>query len=248
MREENEDNYNEAEAAAFLGSSSGCRTMADGTLRITVDLAPLDAIGAFTAFGAPGSPVALARISNSAALEEGRPKTGKPVKGPYGEYAKKLVQSGFFRSPAVWAGIGTDEEYLEWVKHQKCAKSGDFSEYHDDGEAYNIPAHVRRVEHGSGTAIKPEYSAIPLTNIWHQKAHQMGDSVVGDELWWDKMRIHYVSQWAYETMKAKMGYDSYTDMAPHRLVDWAKQHELTQYLPMSYINAETEIHAEMDDS
>jgi hypothetical protein len=48
--------------AAFLGATARAQTMADGSLRITIDLNPDDAIGAFTAFGSPGSPVAVARI------------------------------------------------------------------------------------------------------------------------------------------------------------------------------------------
>jgi len=218
----------EEDAAAYLGSSSGARTMADGTLRITVDIPPADAIGAFTAFGSPGSPVALARLTNEAALEEGRP--GKPAKGPFGEYAKALVLSGFFRTPKIWESIGTDEEFLTWVRQQKSAYSGKFSMF-IDGVGSCVAAHVRHVEHGSGTAIKPPFSAIPLTDDEHREAHQKGDSVLGDREWWDKKRIKYVSQWAYETLKEKMGYDSYTEMAPHRLIDWAKQRELVHYLP-----------------
>ena len=238
-----EDFGSEEQKAAFMGASSSAKTMADGTLRVTIDLAPMDAIGAFTAFGAPGSPVAIARINNDTAVEEMRPKVDKPVKGPYGEYARKLVQSGFFRVPAVWAAAGSDAEYLAWVKRQRCAKSGGFSEFHDDGEAYCIPAHVRRVEHGSGTAIKPEYSAIPLTNIWHQKAHQEGDSVVGDEEWWMRMRVKYVAQWAYETIKETLGFESYTDISPKTLVEWASD-EILQYLPKSIIDGASESESE----
>ena len=233
--------------AAFLGATARAQTMADGSLRITIDLNPDDAIGAFTAFGSPGSPVAVARIQSEVALEEGRPKTDKPAKGPFGEYAQKLVQSGFFKSPDVWEGIGTDEEFLEWVRSQKSAKSGKFSMF-VEGVGTCVAAHVRRVDLGSGTGIKPEFSAIPLTNDEHQLAHQKGDSAIGDDDWWRRKRIKYVEKWAYETLKRKMNYDSYTDMAPHRLVAWASQRELTQYLPLSYINAETEIHEEVDVS
>jgi hypothetical protein len=241
----NEDIDSESAPAAFLGSSSSAKTMADGTLRITIDLAPGDAIGAFTAFGKPGSGVAIARISDQVAVEAERPKK---VKGPYGEYAKYLVQSGFFRSPDVWANVGSDKEYLEWVKQQPSAISGEFSEFHDTGEQYCIPAHIRRVQHGSGTAEKPPYCALPLTNAEHQQTHQHGDTSLRPEEWWDKQRIKYVSKWAYETLKRKMGYDSYTDMAPHRLVDWASQRGLTQYLPMAYINAEAETATHEEES
>jgi len=215
--------------AAFMGSTSSAKTMADGSLRISIDLSPGDSIGAFTAFGSPGSAVALARLTNSAAIEEERPKVSP--KGPYGNYARDLMKSGFFRAPAVWAGCGTDAEYLDWVKHQPSALSGDFSEWHDDGEAYSIPAHVRRVENGSGTAIKPPYSAIPLTNEEHQRTHLHGDSAIGSETWWEQNRVKYVSDWAWTALKEKLGFESYTLIPPGRIVSWANLHQCEQYLP-----------------
>lgn len=217
---------------AIMGNSSKCATMADGSLRVQVDIRPELAQKAFQMFGTPGSAIALARLTDAAAVENERP--GKPKKGPHGEWAKLLVQSGFFRTPKIWEAIGTDMEYLGWVKRQKSAKSGEFSEYHDNGEAYCIPAHVRRVEHGAGTAIKPPYCAIPLTNAEHQLAHAQGDIAVGDELWWDKKRIKYVSQWAYETLKQKLFESSYTDISPQVMIRWATKHGVADLLPMRY--------------
>ena len=43
-------------------SSTACKTMADGTLRITVDVEPRHAQAAFALFGSPGVPMALARL------------------------------------------------------------------------------------------------------------------------------------------------------------------------------------------
>lgn len=232
------------EKAAFLGSTARAQTMADGSLRITIDLMPNDAVGAFTAFGSPGSPVAVARIQGEVALNETRPK---PRKGPYGKFAKSLVASGFFKSPDVWKGIGTDKAFLAWVRQQKSALSGVYGEYIDD-VGFCVPAHVRRVDLGSGTAIKPEYAAIPLTDKEHKRAHQHGDSEIGDEDWWRRMRIKYVEKWAYEALKHQMGYDSYTDMPPSRLLEWAEARELTQYLPFAIINAEDEEHQETSEA
>ena len=67
-----------------------------------------------------------------------------------------------------------------------------------------------------------------------------GDSAIGPRDWWDKMRVKYVSQWAYETLKARMNYDSYTDMPPHRLLAWARQRDLDSLLPMAYNDLEDE--------
>ena len=58
--------------AAFMGSTSSAKTMADGSLRVTIDLSPMDAIGAFTAFGSPGSPVAFVTRSRSSPRGRGR--------------------------------------------------------------------------------------------------------------------------------------------------------------------------------
>ena len=217
---------------AIQGSSSKASTMADGSLRLQIDIMPNDAQQAFKMFGTPGSAIALARLTDEIAVDNERP--GKPEKGLYGEWARSLVASGFFRAPKIWEGIGTDKEFLEWVKMQKSAVSGEFSEFHDTGECFCVAAHVRHVELGSGTAEKPPYAAIPLTKAEHDLCHQKGDIAIGDREWWDKKRIKYVSQWAYETLKAKMGYGSYTDMAPSRLIEWAKQRNLDYLLPSNY--------------
>lgn len=241
------DNFEEEEQPVIMGNSTKCATMADGSLRVQVDIRPEDAQKAFKLFGTPGSAVALARLEDDVAVEHERP--GKPKKGPFGEFAQALVRSGFFRAPKIWENIGTDEEFLEWVRKQKSAYSGKHDFDPLEGMEYCVAAHVRHVEHGSGTAIKPPYSAIPLTDYEHREAHQHGDSKLGDREWWDKKRIKYVSQWAYETLKEKMGYDSYTEMAPHRLVAWAKQRELDGMLPIIFhqnedSDGQAETHAE----
>ena len=71
------------------GASVSVKTMADGTLRITVDIEPRNAQAAFALFGAPGRAMALAALKDGsgaiASPEMGIPITDKP-KG--GEWAK----------------------------------------------------------------------------------------------------------------------------------------------------------------
>ena len=234
----------EEEPVAIMGSSSKCSTLADGTLRVQVDVRPQDSKRAFELFGTPGAAIAMARLTDEVAVEEDRPKAS--TKGPYGNYARDLMKSGFFRCPAVWAGCGTDADYLDWVKRQPSALSGDFSEWHDDGEAYSIPAHVRRVENGSGTAIKPPYSAIPLTNEEHQRTHLHGDSAIGSETWWEQNRVKYVSDWAWTALKEKLGFESYTLIPPGRIVSWANLHQCEQYLPRIFNGENPEDPAESE--
>ena len=51
------------DVGAVSGSTTTIKTMADGTLRVSVDIEPRHAQTAFTLFGAPGTPVALARCA-----------------------------------------------------------------------------------------------------------------------------------------------------------------------------------------
>jgi hypothetical protein len=51
------------------GASVAVKTMADGTLRISVDVEPRHAQAAFALFGAPGVPMALAALKVGAAAE-----------------------------------------------------------------------------------------------------------------------------------------------------------------------------------
>jgi len=84
------------------GASVSVKTMADGTLRLTVDIEPRNAQAAFALFGAPGRAVALAALKDGAgAVQE--PVTGNPVteapKG--GEWAK--LAGMWCADPDFWA-------------------------------------------------------------------------------------------------------------------------------------------------
>ncbi len=72
--------------------------------------------------------------------------------------------------------VGTDKEYLEWVRRQPSAISGKFSEWLEDiGEWRNPACHVRRANQ-SGIAKKPEFSAIPLTHEEHDDQSRKGEA------------------------------------------------------------------------
>ena len=70
--------------AVIEGASVSVKTMADGTLRLTVDIEPVNAQAAFALFGAPGRAIALAALKDGAAavkeLEPEKPKGGKWAK------------------------------------------------------------------------------------------------------------------------------------------------------------------------
>lgn len=63
---------NDNTPAAIMGASGAVKTMADGTLRIQIDVEPRHARDAFLLFGTPGTSVALARLTAEAATAEVR--------------------------------------------------------------------------------------------------------------------------------------------------------------------------------
>lgn len=87
------------------GASVSARTMADGTLRLSIDIEPRNAQDAFALFGAPGRAVALAALKDGAGAVVDHAVTSKPVvdhqKG--GEWAKLA---------GMWSA---DPDFHQWV-------------------------------------------------------------------------------------------------------------------------------------
>lgn len=147
--------------------------------------------------------------------------------------AEILWRSGFFMAPAVWRQIGRDADYLGWLRSQPCA----FCKAKPAPESPTQAAHVRRVSEGSGMGIKPEYCAVPLCVEHHLLQHQKGEVELGGKEQFDKWRIRYVKQWAWETLKRELRYDHWYEIAPEVLDDWAEMKGLSHYLPKEYRDA-----------
>lgn len=150
-----------------------------------------------------------------------------PEKGPYGKEAAKLYRSGFARCPDVWEAVGSDEDYLGWVRRQPCCADGVHS-----GDV--VAAHVRRVANGSGIGIKPAYSAIPLCDGHHRVQHGDGESALGGKEWADRQRIAHLQRWCWERLACVFGVDSMTKVAPAEFVVWADNNDLAAYVPRNY--------------
>jgi len=154
--------------------------------------------------------------------EKAKPKSVRP----YGKEAQALKQSSFFRTPDVWRELGTDDEFLKWIRSMPCAVCRN--------EITVEAAHVRRIADGAGTGIKPQFSAIPLCAEHHRLQHQQGESAIGGKEWVDKQRIEHVGEWAWAQLKAELGYESMAEAPPERIQMWAIEHDVQQYLPSEY--------------
>lgn len=89
--------------SAVMGATGTIKTLADGTFRVQIDIEPRFAQSAFSLFGSPGTPVALARITNEAAVEHGRQQQ-EPAKQKGGPLAKLA---------GMWCD---DPEFWQWVE------------------------------------------------------------------------------------------------------------------------------------
>ncbi|WP_020409838.1 hypothetical protein [Hahella ganghwensis] len=210
--------------------SRSVKTMADGTLRISVDVEPGDAQDAFKLFGVPGAAGAMVRLTDAAAQSQMQQRMIDSAK-PFGQQAKILYQSSFFRAPEVWAAAGSDEKFLQWLRLQKCAYTGRDGTEDDPVEA----AHVRRVANGAGTGIKPQYSAIPLLHSVHVRQHQEGESAIAPREWWDEQRVKHLHGWSRFMIKNQLGYESWADVPPAELLTWAQSRGIDRHIPRGYL-------------
>lgn len=219
-----------SDQSAVIASATIARVLKDGTIRLQCDVSPeyRDVVAAWLE---PDLPVAIARITKDAAARE--QQAAVIGAGGYGEQARELRLSGFFRAPDVWRAIGTDAEYQAWCRAQPCAACGK-----EGGEGNPIVyAHVRRVADGAGVGIKPAYSGVPLHDSEHRDQHQHGESRIAPPEKWDRWRIEHVQEWAWHALKAKFGAESWRDVPPRRLFEWAEHAGLERYLPAAYRSA-----------
>jgi hypothetical protein len=84
---------------AIEASTVGVKTMADGTLRITLDIEPRFAKDAFGLFGAPGTPCALAALRTG---DNSSPVAEKPKGGPLARLAGQWCNDVQFQN---WIAI-----------------------------------------------------------------------------------------------------------------------------------------------
>lgn len=202
------------------------KSMADGTLRLQIDIEPNDASKAVELFGQIGTNVAIAVLNVDKAQEQ------SIIPQPKNDYSQGLYLSSFFRTPDVWKAVGSDKEFLEWLKTQDCfVRYIIFTGVYDsicDGDI--CANHVRRVANGAGTGIKPEYSAIPGCHKHHHLQSTKGESYFGGKEVFDKLRISYLHKWSWETLKGKLGYESWSLVPYAVLLQWATQNGVDKYL------------------
>lgn len=174
-------------------------------------------------------------------------------KGPHGKYWAHLFRAGTFHAPDVLAEIGSDDEFLEWVRTQPSCLSGNQDWDEKRGEGRCEAAHVRRVSEGSGTAIKPPYFAVPLTHEEHRWQHDKGEFAAiekfapqmvkhygkkhltnedGAAQWFERQANKYRFEWASSRLARALNHvDGRSYCSPDEVLEWARKCGLERFFP-----------------
>ena len=236
------------DAIAVVGARHTMKELVDGTIRVQIDIDPPYREAFLKYFSEIGVAVGLVRLNEGEAAE---PAKQAPKKKPYGEYAAELHRLGWWWQPGVLEAIGSDAQFLEWIRQQPCAMTGAYDSGVDACGSFIErceAAHVRRIAGGAGLAEKPKFSAIPLTHKWHDAQTRFGEGVfvvtvgieppkhgsgITDEMhaqgrqWMDAQRQKYVVAWASQMLARQLGAESMGYVEPAALVAWANKHGLT---------------------
>lgn len=212
-----------ADITAIAGQLMSYRTLADGGLRITIDLPTTESSHFHELFPEVHCQVAVARLNLATASE--------PTVD-YGNYAKALWLSAFFGLPEVWRATGSDEQFLAWVRTQKCiARSPDPC----DGPVQ--AAHVWRQKDGFGKGIKGPYAAVPLCAGHHGKQHANGEGAIGGRAYMEKQRYDSVREWVWSVMRDDLNVASMRDAEPAKVLLWCEKRGIDKHLPAAFREA-----------
>lgn len=110
---------------AIEAVSRKCSTLADGTLRITVEISPIHAQDAFKLFGMPDVPMVIARLTQEAAKQSAQDETiaaDKPKGGQLAKLAGMWCDDYRFRDWLCEAGYGIcfNEDDAKHVIYKVC--------------------------------------------------------------------------------------------------------------------------------
>lgn len=112
---------------SLIEASSGqCKTMADGSLRLTFDVPPARAADAFKLFGTPGVPSVLGRLTTES---EKTTIAQREAKKEPNYFAQKLFKNGHFNNPKLWLAVHdhriyTLQAHKAWIETLPCTFAG----------------------------------------------------------------------------------------------------------------------------
>lgn len=219
--------------SVIQATSAGVKDMADGSLRITIEFDPRFAKDAFALFGARGTPVALAALTQQATIAHAQAdvltqaaKTSpkfEPAREA-NQLAQKMMIDGYFRNPKLWAAmdsakIYTQAEHKKYIERMECERptpAGNIKGGQDVNCEGDVVLHHVRTAANAGTGIKPaHWYGVALCNCHHNIAHKHLDRAGAQDLL--SIAVKTTADQMKEALKHHLGLASLADITIQQL-------------------------------
>lgn len=209
--------------SVIQATSAGVKDMADGSLRITIEFDPRFAKDAFALFGARGTPVALAALTQQATIAHAQAEAVAPKPAP-NQLAQKMMIDGYFRNPKLWAAmdnakIYTQAEHKRYIERMECERptpAGNIEGGQDINCEGDVVLHHVRTAANAGTGIKPaHWYGVPLCNCHHNIAHKHLDRTGNQDLL--SIAVKTTADQMKEALKHHLGLASLADITIQQL-------------------------------
>jgi hypothetical protein len=143
--------------------------------------------------------------------------------GEFKEASKILLVSGFFREALLWAALGGEQAYKQWLVDRPCC----------------APTQQPCQNVGQPTAIPncsfDQYIWIPLCKD-HAKELSKNPYALGGKHLLEQKRNILLTEWACEAICQAIGTPSLAQTNPRMLVEWAIKSGVDALLPRRYLN------------
>ncbi|MDA8119901.1 MAG: hypothetical protein M0Z85_07635 [Gammaproteobacteria bacterium] len=190
----------------IAGASRGIRkTLADGTVRVAIDIDENDHWRAWPVIGKPKESVAVGVLQGESLRYNG---------SPHGAYAQALWRHRFFARRRVWMALGGLGSYRAFLAGRPCAQ----------------PGHVHNGAVEIVTLAGPDGWALPLC-AKHRAYGNNPDRWPGG--WGQAKRLlemHY-STWAHAALTDAIGHPRLRETPPVLIQEWARAHGIEDLLP-----------------
>ena len=148
----------------------------------------------------------------------------EPEKPKEKSFYKELFRLGWFNNPNILKAFGTDKSYQDFVRTQTSCVSG---------QSPVEFAHVRRIQNGAGTGIKPDYSGVPLTHEEHMKQHNEGESAIGGREFLDKELVKHRQAWIKSIIYKHFGVTSLSDINHDDFLSYIAELGIDNTIPLT---------------
>lgn len=227
--------------SAIQGVVSKFMSLADGTLRVQIDIHQTDTRAALELLCEVGRPLALAALADTPAAEVVEELTESEASPHYlenecdnsgGKLMQALYRGGWFHAPKVLEALGVDAGYLQWVRMQEQCQH--CSCHHtEDNEI--VAAHYRKVGTGAGVGTKPPFSAVTLCSKCHTLQHGKGYEALAPLATWERWVAETKAGWGHQRMREIFETESMAAIPAKWVVEWALEHELNAFIPKEFL-------------